>query len=175
MAIHYDPTRQKEELYAMTGYWVQQPEVFEIEIDPSDLNYGKVIRGPISIDPPASDGSDGFTVLPNGDFLINEGEASPVYDEYDGTTGARIYIAPDGPLVDLGSLFGLNWATGVALAPDGQSLYFHAGIRQHSWETGQNPSFIQTDLTGHLIRAEPFVNPNSLNGGAIEDISFVIP
>jgi hypothetical protein len=102
------------DLYVLTGYPNQQLQVFKL--DPTTV---AVLGGPISIGSPASPGSDGFTVLPNGDFLINEGDSSPFYDEYDGTTGS--YIS-GGLSIDLLTTYGFFNGTGVATAPDGQSL-----------------------------------------------------
>lgn len=35
-------------------------------------------------------GADGFTILPNSNYLINQGDADNLYDQYNPTTGARI-------------------------------------------------------------------------------------
>lgn len=150
-------------LYALTGYPDLQPRVFKF-----NPTTGVQIGLPISIgDPgPASSNSDGFTVLPNGNFLINDGDKGPIYREYDGTTGA--YVPPPGGLeVDLTS-FGFAFGTGVAVAADGLSLYFIADIE--SLPISQ--TLIQTDLSGDLLPLHPF---QPINSSEIEDIDVVIP
>jgi hypothetical protein len=87
---------------------------------------GSAIGAPILIGSPAQDDSDGFTVLPSGNFLINDLDGvnygATIYREYDGTTGQ---LVSGGLVIDL-SAFGFSHGTGVAIAPDGQSLYFMA-------------------------------------------------
>ena len=56
-------------LYAMTGYILGPAGLQVFGLDPVT---GTVVRGPVSIGPPAGTTSDGFTVLPNGNFLINK-------------------------------------------------------------------------------------------------------
>jgi Bacterial Ig domain len=153
-------------LYALTGYESsEQPQVFKI-----NPNTG-AFTGPIAIDNPATSDSDGFTVLPDvtiagrfigGNLLINEGDQSPVYHEYDGTSGARV---PGGLLIDLGT-FGFAQGRGVATAPDGQSLYFVAGrfLRLDPVDT-----FVQTDLQGNIIGFQ------TISQQPIEDIDVMIP
>jgi hypothetical protein len=46
------------------------------------VSSGTVPQGGLSIQSPASPDSDGFTVLPDGNFLINDGDASPIYREF---------------------------------------------------------------------------------------------
>ena len=111
---------------------------------------------------PATDTSDGFTLLPNGNFLINDGDKEPIYREYSGTTGN---LVSGGLVVNLAA-FGLGFTkgTGVATAPDWQSLYFIADIDSPQ-------TLVQTDLTGQLIGTQ-LINNNSTS---IEDIDVVIP
>jgi hypothetical protein len=74
-----------------------------------------MIGGPVSIGSPAQSDADGFTVLPNGNYLINDfdggngGEGAAIYREYDATTGQRV---SDGLEIDLSSL-GYSLAMGA--------------------------------------------------------------
>ena len=136
------------ELYVLTGYESDPLEAFEL--DPST---GSVISGPISIGLPAQPDSDGFVVLTNGNFLINDGDASPVYREYDGTTGN---LVSGGLVIDL-TTFGFSIGTGACLAPDGQSLYFCADFG----------TFVQTDLTGTLLASA------AVGGSNFEELAVV--
>jgi hypothetical protein len=137
------------ELFALTGYDAAPLEVFEL-----DPVTGSVISGPISIGTPAQSDSDGFIVLTNGNFLINDGDASPVYREYSGTTGN---LVSGGLLIDL-TTFGFFGGTGACLAPDGQSYYFCANFN----------TLVQLDLTGqHLLASVP------VSSSAIEEIAAV--
>ena len=163
LAFHYDSTAGKTELYALTGYINQTPIVYEIDPDSPDGTV-TVIGSPISISGPADD-CDGFTVLPNGDFLINDGDASPVYREYygSGQNAGHVRTQSQGGLyVDL-SNFGFNYGTGVTVSPDGNSLYFIAGI-----ET-LHQTLLLTDLFGNLFGTQP------ISSSEIEDIDVVIP
>ena len=137
-------------LYALTGYPYDAPEVFELDPDS-----GTVLAGPLSIASPASADSDGFTVLPSGNFLINQGDASPLYNEYNGTTGA---LVSGGLAVDL-TAFGFGKGTGVATSPDGGSLFFIADFK----------TLVETDLAGHLLGFQ------DISFTQIEDIDVVIP
>ena len=58
--------------------------------------------------------------------------------------------------------FGFSRGTGVATAPDGQSLYFIANVGL-AFQT-----LVQTDLAGHLIRSQ------AINNNVIEDIDVVV-
>jgi hypothetical protein len=142
-------------LYVLSGY---PDETLQVQkLDPAT---GSVIGAPISIGSPAQDDSDGFTVLPNGNFLINDfdgaSDGAPIYREYDGTTGQ---LVSGGLLIDL-SAFGFSHGTGVAIAPDEQSLYFMADFN----------TLVQTDLAGNLIATR-----NIGNTGYEEDIDVVAP
>ncbi len=118
----------KGQLYVLTGYPLDAPEVFVL-----DAVTGAVISGPISISAPAAIDSDGFTVLANGNFLINSGDASCTYNQYNPATGALIpattIVVPGGP----------SFCTGVE--SDGVSLFFQTNF----------DSFTQTDLSGNFI------------------------
>jgi IPT/TIG domain len=127
-------------LYALTGYSAGSLQVWKL--DPTS---GAVLAGPIAIssDPTA----DGFTILPNGDFLINTGDMSCTYDEYNRTTGAATGSSVTVP--------GASSCTGVAT--DGVSLYFETDFS----------GFTQTDLSGNLV------SNRSVPSNEVEDISLV--
>jgi hypothetical protein len=167
LAFHYDPAMHKTELYVLTGYLHYSPVVYEI--DPDSPNGTVTIVGPangISISvPPADIESDGFAVLPNGNFLINGGDANPVYQEFygSGPNAGQVRDKSHGGLyVDL-SNFGINIGTGVTVSQDGQSLYFIAGI-----ETSHQ-TLLLTDTSGNLFGIQP------ISSIEIEDIGVVIP
>ena len=138
-------------LYALAGYPDQQLQVFKL-----NPTTGAVMGSPISIGSPASEDADGFTVLPNGNFLINDFDTAVIYREYSSTTGT---LVSGGLVIDLSS-FGFAKGTGVATAPDGQSLYFIANISAPQ-------TLIQTSLTGQVIETQP------ISGTVIEDIDVV--
>jgi hypothetical protein len=143
-------------LYILTGYLDQEPWVYKL--NSSD---GSVVAGPIAITGPAY-GCDGFTVLPRGptvNFLINDGDAEPIYREYDGSSGN---LVTSGLVVDL-TPFGFPLGTGVATSPDGQSLYFIA----HSLNFGES-TLVQTDMQGNVIAFQEVGHTD------IEDIDVVI-
>jgi len=100
-------------------------------------------------------------VLPNGNFLIDDTDgvdcAYP-YREYNATTGELI-PPPQGLEINLGN-FGFSQATGVATAPDGQSLYFVAD---------DGKTLVQTDLAGNLMGFQPLQQP-----AEFEDIDVVV-
>jgi hypothetical protein len=139
-------------LYALTGYRTAPLQVFKLDPDT-----GAVLAGPISIASPAKDDSDGFAVLPNGNFLINEGDGSLFYDEYNGVTGNKVL---GGLQINLGN-FGFIKSTGVDLAPNEGSLYFVTDIGTVL------QSIVQTDLAGNLIDSHP------IGSRFIEDIAVV--
>jgi hypothetical protein len=166
-------------LYALTGYPNQPLRVFGL--NPAT---GSVLIGPVNIAGPASPASDGFTVLPNGNFLINNDDADCTYNQYNPTTGALIagtqLVVPGGPDFCTGvdtdgtSLF---FATSTASAdvparsaagsrrrPGPLSRRTDAGRRADAIETF---SFTKTDLSGNFI-AQTFVGPN-----LYEDISLI--
>jgi len=125
---------------------------------------GALIGDPmgIAIQGPADSGADGFTVLPNGNFLINDHDgafgAFP-YREYAATTG-QLIPRPQGLEIDL-SNYGFALATGVAIAPDGQSLYFICDFK----------TLVQTDLAGNLMCFQDLQAPAL---GGLEDIDLVV-
>ena len=113
---------------------------------------------------------DGFTVLPSGNFLINDGDGAnniTIYREYRGDTGQ---LVPEGQTnglkIDLKAFSPDCYlqGTGVALAPDGLSLYFMVNL------TGA-ATVVQTDLLGRLLGAHQL----GLDLQDIEDIDVVAP
>lgn len=132
-------------LYALTGYGYSHNIPLQVfKLDPTT---GTILAGPISIAGPASNRSNGFTVLPNGNFLINDAERiGPIYREYDSVTGA---LVAGGLIIDLTS-FGFTEATGVDITPDGTTLYFVAfDPSNHGVAT-----FVHTDLLGNFIASQ---------------------
>ena len=144
-------------LYALTGYETDAPWVYSL-----NLSTGAIFTGPIvlqgSTSPiiplPAGTDSDGFAVLPNGNYLINNGDTSCIYNEYDKTTGA---LQPLGTINVPG---GPGTCTGVDT--DGTSLYFLTDFN----------SITQTDLFGNMTG---FTFWDLGNDAQIEDISLVHP
>ena len=155
-------------LYVLTGYRESPLQVFAL--DPAT---GAVIGDPMGVSiqtvqgRPAPD-ADGFTVLPNGNFLINDKDgvdcACP-YREYNATTG-RLIPPPQGLEINLGN-YGFTKATGVAIAPDGQSLYFVCD----STTILQTRTIVQTDLAGNLMCSQDIQSPVQI---FIEDIDVVV-
>ena len=150
-------------LYVLTGY----PDLDQLPLQMFKLNpvTGALIGDPfgIPIQAPAEPTADGFTVLPNGNFLINDRDgalgAFP-YREYDATTGLVIDPPQGGLLIDLRN-YGFRNATGVVIAPDGQSLYFLADFR----------TLVQTDMAGNLMGFQDLQAPAPVY---IEDIDVVV-
>src|SRR5260370_2073717 len=128
-------------MYLLTGFSFDPLQVFGL-----NPFTGAVVSGPISISAPAVSDSDGFTVLPNGNFLINEGDDLPIYDQYNPSTGAVI----PGTTI---AVPGAEGSTGVET--DGTSLFFQTNF----------DGFTQTTLAGTFV-ANQGVPPDSC-----EDIS----
>lgn len=138
-------------LYAMTGSLIAPLEVFGL----NPLT-GAVVSGPVLISNAAGadSSSSGFTVLPNGNFLINDTDGiashpSCTYSQYDPSTGALI----------LGTTFAVPGGlqcTGVDT--DGVSLFFQT-----------DNSFTQTSLSGALVAS------TNVSGNMAFDISLVTP
>jgi uncharacterized repeat protein (TIGR01451 family) len=137
-------------LYAMTGYNAGNGGVpIVYSLNPCT---GAVLSSVNIVS--SSRNSDGFTVLPSGDFLINDGDGSTTYRAYSSTTGA-----PTGLVITLPA----SGATGVDYNPPDNSLYFFAnfvGTRK----------LARTDLSGNLLGTIPV----AWTGSFIEDIS-VLP
>ena len=125
--LHFGTGVSGGNLYALAGYDTRPggPEV--VEFDPSN---GNIVLAPVTI---ATDpGADGFTILANGNYLINQGDAVNSYDQYDPVTGAKIA----GTNI---SAQGCGSATGVDT--DGTHLFFDCNFN----------SIAETDLSGNLI------------------------
>jgi len=149
-----DLTFSNSILYALTGYDTQVPIVYGL-----NLSTGAVIKGPVTIAQPAGTnlGLDGFAVLPNGNFLMNDGDASCIYREYSSVDGHLIgntINVPGGP----------GFCTGVDT--DGVSLYFLTDFN----------SITKTDLAGTPIDFNLITGTFDDNDEIkIEDISLVHP
>jgi hypothetical protein len=174
LTVHYDSAQGKNELYVLTGYGLDAPLKAEVfELDPITGNkIGNPVTIQTPIDPEFSEysSSDGFTVLPNGDFLINDWDGAiggAVYREYYGfnpppgkTAGT---LVTGGLQIDpskIGS--GFYYATGIAIAPDGNSLYFMAN------DYLGNPTVVKTDLSGNPLE-------NKAIGSSFENIGVFVP
>jgi len=138
------------ELYAMTGY-PSGPEV----VQATDGN-GNNIGGPITLTTLSGgnlSASDGFTVLPNGNWLINDDDAVNSYNQYDPTTGMEIagtnIVAPAPGGGACGN------ATGVD--NDGTHLFFDCNFN----------TIVETDMAGNFITSVA----NGTSTG--EDISLI--
>jgi hypothetical protein len=132
-------------LYAMTGY-PNGPEVVQ-GTDGNGHNVGPMVTLTDLSGNNLTD-SDGFAVLPNGNWLINTGDAINNYNQFDPTTGQEIagtqIVAP-----------GCANSTGVDT--DGTYLYFDCNLN----------SIVQTDMNGTLVSQTNF----STSG--FEDISVI--
>jgi len=133
-------------LYALVGYPSMTPRVFLL--NPST---GQIIGPPGGITLQGTDpGTDGFTVLPDGTFIANLGDAENVYQHFD---------ANGNPI---GGTFSVPFAgssTGVDIAPDGLSLYFSTDFN----------SITHTDLNG------VFIDKINTQGELFEDLAVQQP
>ena len=128
------------DLYALTGSASTPPTVFRLS------RLDGHIKGSVVLQAPAVWDADGFTVLPNGNFLVNLGDAVPFYQEFSSGTGA-----PVGP--------GFSVPCGKATGVDAG---FNALVIQCDFN-----SFLATTLTG-VVLEKYLVTANS-----IEDIEGV--
>lgn len=131
-------------LYALTGYPSGLPIVYGL-----DPTTGAVLNS-VAIQNHPGTQSDGFTVLPNGDFLINDNDAVHTYRSYDSTTGM-----PTGLVITVPAL-GSN-TSGVDFNPGDNNLYFSGFF-------GSGPGLGRTNLTGAFLGSIP-------TSGVVEDIS----
>ena len=120
-------------------------------------------------------------MLPNGNFLINDDDGANGYPEEPETT-YREYDASTGHEVDGGLTIDLSafvpdcyyTGTGVALAPDGQSLYFAVNTTDlGTWNILVQVE-LKTDLDGRLS-AGRLLGSHQLDFGDMEDIDVVVP
>jgi hypothetical protein len=144
-------------LYVLTGYDTQVPIVYGL-----NLLTGAVVKPGVTIERvgDVDDSVDGFAVLPNGNFLMNNKATSCIYSEYSSADGHfignTIQVVP--PACDS---CGPAQCTGVDT--DGTSLYFMTDF------TG----IVRTDLLGNKNGYNSFDGPGGEN--FIEDISLVHP
>lgn len=95
--------------------------------------------------------SDGFTVLANGNFLINEAGTLPAYDQYDPITGNEIA----GTMLDPSGCYATS-----GVDTDGKNLFFSC-----TFQSG----ILETDFSGNQLN---FFNDVGVpSGGGWEDIS----
>lgn len=133
-------------LYVLTGYPSTTPTVYIL-----DGVTGITVGGPIVLQG-ADPGQDGFTVLPDGSFLGNLGDADNNYTHWS-SSGVNLGGNFSAPSNGAGGLCGS--ATGVDIAPDGNSLYFMCNFSE----------IVHTDLNGI------FLSSMSAPGGGWEDIA----
>ena len=133
--IDYDSTNGI--LYILTGYFFGTPKVYGL--DPAN---GNVVKGPVTMAIPGSGSdlfgpgsADGFTLLPNGHFLINNYTASCTYNQYDPNTGAMI---PNTTIT-----LQTSYCTGVDT--DGIFLYFQTNFN----------SYTKTTMAGVVVASVP--------------------
>jgi len=137
-------------LFAMTGY-PNGPEVVQ-ETDGNGNNIG----GPVTLHFTGGGNltdSDGFAILPNGNWLINDGDAINSYNQYNPVTGLEIPNTTIQAHTTGGGVCGSS--TGVDT--DGTSLFFDCNLN----------SIAENTLTG------TFISSTALQGGGYEDISVV--
>jgi hypothetical protein len=149
-----DLTFSNSILYVLTGYDTQVPIVYGL-----NLVTGAVIKGPVTIAQPAATdrGVDGFAVLPNGNFLMNDGDTSCIYREYSSVDGHLI-----GNTINVPGFNG--FCTGVDT--DGTSLYFLTDFNSIT-----RTNFLGT-MTGFNTISGTFDDDDEIK---IEDISLVHP
>lgn len=114
-------------LYVLTGYPDSPPTVWIL-----NGVTGAIVGGPVAL-AGGDSAMDGFTVLPDGSFIGNLGDAANSYTHW---SAAGVQSGPAFSVPGCGGT-----ATGVDIAPDGLSLYFMCGFS----------SFIHTDLTGTVF------------------------
>lgn len=130
-------------LYVLTGYpFTTPPQVFGL-----NPVTGAVVSGPVTITGTVATHSDGFTVLPNGNFLINAGDAVCTYNQFNPTTGAMI------PATTITLASGTH-CTGVE--HNGVHLFFQKNFN----------SFVKTDFTGFVIATTAVTSPFSCGGAS---------
>jgi len=138
-------------LYALTGYPSDLLQVFRFNFATQTWS------NPIPIGAPAQPDSDGFAVLPNGNFLINNGDTSCTYNQYDPTglvvSGTTIVVTPIPPAVP-----GFPAATCTGVDTDGTSLYFLTNFNR----------IIRTNMAG------VFISSAFIGSQFLEDISFTV-
>lgn len=135
------------DLFALTGYPNQPggPTVVAF-----NATTGLIDPSVPEVQIPVDSGADGFTILPDGNYLVNSGDADNVYNQYSALTGALI----PGTTI---SAPGCGTATGVDT--NGTDLFFNCNF----------DSIVETTLTGTLVNT--FALPG--NHGSAEGISLI--
>ncbi len=137
-------------LFAMTGYNLG-PEVVQ-ETDGNGNNIG----GPVTLHMTNGSiltASDGFAILPNGNWLINDGDAVNSYNQYNPVTGMEI----PGTTIQAHTTGGAVCGSSTGVDTDGTNLFFDCNL----------DSIVDDTLTG------TFISTTALLGGGYEDISVV--
>lgn len=130
-------------LYVMTGY-PNGPEVVQ-KTDGSGNNIGapvtlhRIVNGlPVNLD-----AADGFTVLPNGNWLINDDDAVNSYNQYDPLTGNEI---PNTTIQAHNNLGLCGSSTGVDFHAPSGTLFFDCNLN----------NMVENTLAGAFIANNPF-------------------
>jgi hypothetical protein len=139
-------------LFAMTGYNLG-PEVVQ-ETDGNGNNIGSLVTLHFTGGGDLTD-SDGFAILPNGNWLINNGDAINSYNQYNPVTGQEI----PGTTVVAHTTGGAVCTNSTGVDTDGTNLFFDCNFN----------SIVEDTMAGVFISATSTL-PNGAGG---EDISLV--
>jgi hypothetical protein len=139
-------------LFAMTGYNAG-PEVVQ-ETDGNGNNIGAQVTLHTTGGANLTD-SDGFAILPNGNWLINTGDAINSYNQFNPVTGMEI----PGTTIMSHTTGGVACASSTGVDTDGTNLYFDCNFN----------SIVEDTLAGVFIGVTSTL-PNGTDG---EDISLV--
>ena len=138
-------------LFVMTGY-PNGPEVVQ-ETD----GVGNNIGGQITLHTTRGatlSASDGFTILANGNFLINDDDAVNSYNQYNPITGAEISGTTIQAHTTGGALCGLS--TGVSYYGPSNTLFFDCNlsnmVEDTRWHVYRQQQFRPRELRGPLDR-----------------------
>lgn len=135
-------------LYVMTGY-PNGPEVVQ-----AFTGSGTPVGPTITLHTLAGGtlaASDGFTILPNGNWLINDGDAVNSYNQYDPLTGNEIA----GTNVQAHTMGGALCGSSTGVDNDGTSLFFDCNLN----------NMVENTFAGVFIANNPF------STGSFEDLS----
>jgi hypothetical protein len=135
-------------LYVMTGY-PNGPEV----VQKTD-GVGNNIGAPVTLHKTGGatlDASDGFTILPNGNWLINDDDAVNSYNQYNPLTGQEIA----GTTVQAHTTGGALCGSSTGVDNDGTNLFFDCNLN----------NMVENTLGG------VFIANNNFNQGNFEDLS----
>jgi hypothetical protein len=147
-------------LYVLTGYTFEGvTPVSPLRVWKLNPSTGAVLATPTTLFGASgshrNNSADGFTVLPNGNFLINTGDTDLQYDEINRITG-----------MPTGFSFNVPTATNsTGVDTDGTHLFFAANINMVT------ARIIETDLSGNFIAEAPQLGGTHL----FEDISVPHP